>query len=120
MDPKPVTMSLDVFGAALADGQRCVFRFELLGGVFEKMATLQLAGAVLELKREVPILRNFLSVLEVSFLRAGAMIAPSQICRTLPKRAVFTPVNVELFANNNVIFGRVPRLRYFNENVHFV
>src|SRR5690348_2638738 len=100
-------MAFDVFGAALADGQRSVFSFELSSGILEEMAALQFTRAVFELEREVPILCNSLGVLEVSFLRAGAMIATGEIHRTLPIRAVLASIDMELIANDYVVFGHV-------------
>jgi hypothetical protein len=65
---QPVAVALNVSRVALADRERLILAEELVGGGLEGLAALQLAGAVLEAKSEIPFLGDALGVLKVSTL----------------------------------------------------
>jgi hypothetical protein len=81
-----------------------VFTEELLGSFAEGFLGLDFSGAEFATELEVPILGDFLGFGETVFFRAAAAILTREICGALPGTAVRALINVNLAAEDRVLF----------------
>jgi hypothetical protein len=96
--------------AALTLRDDVVFAEILVGRFAEGPLVFDFSGAELATELKIPILGDFLGFGERVFFRAPAAIATCEICGALPTTAVRSSINVNLVAENRVMFrhGRMP------------
>ncbi len=101
---RPPVLAFDVDLAALALGDEVVFAQELFRGFAEGLFCLDFAVAELAAKLQIPILRDLLGAREAIFLRGCPPVFAAEEGGTLPAGAVRAFVNVNLAAQDRVVF----------------
>ena len=96
MDPEFHLQGLHVEGASLPFGYDSVFQEELVGGLFECFADLEDARVVLSPQAEIPVLGNILGASQTVLASGLPPVLSFEVCGTLPVRAVFSAIEVEL------------------------
>jgi hypothetical protein len=90
--------------AALTLGDDVVFAEVLVGRFAEGPLAFDFSGAEFATELKIPILGDFLRLGETVFFRAPAAISAREICGALPLTAVRAPINVNLAAEDRVLF----------------
>jgi hypothetical protein len=90
--------------AALTLRDDVVFAEILVGRFAEGSLVFDFSGAKLASELKIPILCDFFCFGERVFFRAPAAIATGEICGALPTTAVGPSINVNLAAENCVLF----------------
>jgi len=98
--PRPPVLAFDVNLAALVLGDEVVLAQKLFRRFAEGFLGFDLAAAELQ----VPVFGDLLGFRRALFLRARAAVFPAEVAGTLSAAAVRTFVNVNLAAQDRVVF----------------
>jgi len=97
-------LAFDVNLAALVLGDEVVLAQKLFRRFAEGFLGFDLAGAELAAELQLPVFGDLLGFRQALFLRARAAVFPAEVAGTLPAAAVRTFVNVNLAAQDRVVF----------------
>jgi len=101
---RPPVLAVDVNVAALALGDEVVLAQELFRGFAEGLFCFDFAVAELAAKLQIPVLRDLFGSRQAVFLRGCSAVFPAEVGGTLPAAAVPAFVNVNLAAEDCVMF----------------